>query len=84
MNLNALKMTPILFMVYLQEPVEQAEDLLPDHILHRVEVVPALPEVVFLVEVQDQDHQVTPREVAVQVLAQDLQVLQGAGDNRSD
>lgn len=66
--------------------MEQAEDLLPDHILHRVEVVPALPEVVFLVEVQDQDHQVTLREVAVQVLAQvrDLQVLQGAGDNRSD
>ena len=64
--------------------MEQAENLLPDHILHRVEVVPALPEVVFLVEVQDQDHQVTPREVAVLAQVRDLQVLHGAGDNRSD
>ena len=66
--------------------MEQVEDLLLNHTLHQVEVVPALQEVAFLVEVQGQDHQVPPREAAdlVQVPVRVHQVLHGAGGNRSD
>ncbi len=67
--------------------MEQAEDHLPVHILHRVEVVvPVFQEV--LVEAVDQDHQVIPQGVADHLVVVQVQGPQvhheAADDNRSD
>lgn len=65
--------------------MEQAEDHLPVHILHRAEVVPVFPEVAL--EVAGHDPQVILLGVAADhhlVQVQDPQVHQEADDNRSE